>query len=1172
MSTNPRIVSLLIGAFWALCAGAPVVADDTELFTGGTALSSTAHPNIMFIIDTSGSMGSHVLTQPPYDGSIIYPTFGTFCDPNRIYWRRGTGDAPECDTDNYIEASALRCDAAIQAMAVTGFYTDMMAQYDPNSGNGGQRWEGLDDEYHDRVVECEDDSGLHGDGIDTTNLYARNGSSSSSGYWGPETNSISWGQNPVNTNYTLFSGNFLNWANSPTAARTRLEIVQDVTQGVLTSVRGINVGMMQFNANIDDRDDGGVVQVPIAEQGRSALDIQLTFQNIVPSGFTPTSETMYEAALYYSGREVLWGENSVGVAIVNGTNPKQYDTPIDASCQKNYVVLLSDGEPTNDDAADDLIENMVDEAGTHFSSVVEGGVCDSPETYPDGFSPSGGECLDDLAEFLYEGDWSDHDGQQNVTTYAVGFTVDLPILQDAATRGGGDYYVANDTASLTAALTNIITEILTQDISFAAPTVAVNAFNRTQNLSDLFISVFRPSGTTHWPGNLKKYRIRASDAQIVDVNGDPAVDESNGFFFDTAQSYWSAEIDGRDVELGGAAALLPTSETTPSRRVYTNLSGTDLTDAANRVELANTALDDALLGTGGTGDPTRDQVINFINGLDAADYDGDDDFTEARSQMGDPFHSQPASVVYGPGLRDGLVFMGTNDGVLHAINLETGVEEWSFIPSDFLPNQIDILQDNTAPTKLYGVDGDMRVQVLADNDGVIESGEKVYLFFGMGRGGDFYYGLDVSVRDDPQLLWRIDDGTLPGLGQSWSPPTPTRVEVDGAIQNADHLALVIGGGYEPNQDDVALTTDTIGNSVYIVDSVSGALLWHASRSGTHKSFATAGRAMDYSIPGRVRVIDIDGNGYADRMYAGDMGGQVWRFDVFNGSAAADLVNGGVIASVGGAANSGAENVRRFYNAPDVAFISSPTGTFTHVGIGSGHRGHPLNTGVQDYFYALRDSSTPLTQAQFDSRTVVTHAALTTVTGSSSSVSSSSPGWKFALSIGGWNGEKVLAEARTFANQVFFSTFQPSTTAVSGCIPSLGTNRTYAMSVYNGNPVLNLDGSADDSNDLYVQTEGGILPAAQVLFIANDANLDGTPDIEQDTDEDGVSDAEDEDDDGDGTPDHLEDDDGDGVLNYLDEDWGQNSGDDAVVCVGLRCFTGVMTNDPIRTFWSQENLD
>ena len=129
MSTNPRIVSLLIGAFWSLCAGAPAVADDTELFLGGAALAgSGAHPNIMFIIDTSGSMGAHVQTQPPYDASITYPVFGTFCDANRIYWRRGTGDAPTCDTDNWFDASALRCDAALQAMRVTGFYTETMAQ------------------------------------------------------------------------------------------------------------------------------------------------------------------------------------------------------------------------------------------------------------------------------------------------------------------------------------------------------------------------------------------------------------------------------------------------------------------------------------------------------------------------------------------------------------------------------------------------------------------------------------------------------------------------------------------------------------------------------------------------------------------------------------------------------------------------------------------------------------------------------------------------------------------------------------------------------------------------------------------------------------------------------------------------------------------------------------
>jgi type IV pilus assembly protein PilY1 len=1161
---HARTFSFLIGAFWTLCAGAPAVADDTELFVGGAAIRSAASPNILFILDNSGSMGSRVTTQLPYDSSIIYPSIG--CEPDRIYWRRGVGNAPSCNTNNWFNASALRCDAAIQAMASSGFYTDTMAQYDPSTGSGGLRWEGISDSQPNRVVECEDDRGIHGDGVNTSNLYARNGSTDSNGYWGSESEEISWGQTPVNNNYTLFSGNLLNWTGSATSEQTKLQIVQDVTNDLLSSVNGVNVGLMYFNLNSNDNNNGGQVAAAIADVGRTRQGTQTTIQSVVPSGFTPLSETLYEAALYYSGREVLYGSNSIGTSIITGTNPKVYDSPINVTCQKNYVVLLTDGEPTLDQAADGLITSMVDESGTSFSSVVPGGTCDV-EAYPAGFAPDGGECLDDLAEFLHEGDWSQEQGRQEITTYTVGFTVDLPILEDTAVRGGGRYYTANDTAGLTAALTNIITEVLTTDISFTAPTVAVNAFNRTQNLSDLFVSVFRPSGTVHWPGNLKKYRIRSGDGTIVDANGYAAVDPDTGFFYETAQSYWSQDIDGHDVEIGGAAALLPPSQTVPGRRVYTNLSGTVLTSPSNQVDIANTALTDSVLGTGGSGDPTREQVINFINGHDAADADQDGDVTEARLQMGDPFHSQPVSVIYGPELREGLVFMGTNDGVLHAIDLETGIEQWAFIPRDFLGNQALFFEDAAAASKLYGVDGDMRIQVVADNDGIIEAEEKVYLFFGMGRGGDFYYGLDISDPAAPQLLWRLDNGTLPGLGQTWSPPMPTRINVSGATQNADRLALVIGGGYEPDQDNPALTTDTIGNSIYIVDSVSGALLWHGSPNGTHKSFG----AMNYSIPARIRVVDIDGDGFADRMYAGDMGGQVWRFDVKNGQTASNLIDGGVIASLGGAAITGSQNVRRFYNAPDVAFINTPNGSFTHIGIGSGHRGHPLNLGVEDYFYALRDyAATPLTQAQFDARTVLQHTDLTLV-GGSSSVPSSGPGWRVALNVGGWNGEKVLAEARTFANQVFFSTFQPST-GVSGCIPQLGTNRTYAMSVYTGAPVMNLDGSTDGSNDLFLEAQGGILPAAQALFIANDANLDGMPDTEQDSDNDGIPDSEDEDADGDGVLDNLEDDDGDGIPNHLDEDWAGNSGDDAVVCVGLRCFTGVMTNDPIRTFWAQESLD
>ena len=99
-----------------------------------------------------------------------------------------------------------------------------------------------------------------------------------------------------------------------------------------------------------------------------------------------------------------------------------------------------------------------------------------------------GACLDDISEYLYKTDVNSQvPGQQNVTTYTIGFTVDLPILKSTAERAGGEYYLASDVKSLTAALTDIVTDIFDRDISFTAPAVAVNAFNRTQHLNDLYV-------------------------------------------------------------------------------------------------------------------------------------------------------------------------------------------------------------------------------------------------------------------------------------------------------------------------------------------------------------------------------------------------------------------------------------------------------------------------------------------------------------------------------------------------------------------------------------------------------------------------------------------------------------------------------------------------------------
>jgi type IV pilus assembly protein PilY1 len=1101
-----------------LLAGAPVIADDTELFVNDAASLPTGRPNILFIIDNSGSMDATLVTHETYDPAEVYP--GS-CSPDRVYWRSGTGDPPECGTDSWFSRAVLVCNAAVQAFANGGGrYTNLMAQYRP----ANERWQRISAAHKSDPVECEDDSGLHGDGSSATEVYAQDGNSAQrwSALAGAE---VSWGSVPTDRTYTIYDANFLNWYYGPSGVSTRMQVVKDVVNGLLATMNGVNVGLMQFNT-----EEGGPVVHAMEDMGSARSAMQAKINALKATTFTPLSETLYEAALYYRGGLVDYGHPDGGslygpVASAQESrrpdNPAAYLSPVEMSCQKNFIVLLTDGEPTLDVSANDKIPAL-----PGFASLV-GPSCD-----PAGLDGNG-DCLDDLAEYLYRSDARpDLPGTQNVTTHVIGFAIDLPILAATAARGGGLYFTADDTASLSNALANIVTSMLDFNTTFTAPTVSVNAFNRTQHLNELFVTMFRPTGDAHWPGNIKKYRLRPSDGVIVDADGNPAVDPTTGFFAQNSRSYWSATVDGPNVEAGGAAHRLPHPDL---RTVFTFLGNFDLTASSNEVSRLNPALGDTLLNSGGSGEPTREDVIDFIRGREV----GGDGSGVPRNEMGDPLHAQPATVVYGPDAEDIVVFFATNHGVLHAINAETGVEKWAFMLPDFLDMQRDLMVNDVTPNKLYGIDGNLRVQILSNQDGVIsgDDGDRVLLYFGMRRGGDFYYALDVTDPDRPELLWRLGEGDLPGIGQSWSTPVPTRINVQGVNQNDDHLVLVFGGGYDASQDNLEPSSDGTGNSIYIVDSISGALLWHGTSGGTDANFAR----MNRSIPAEVRVIDFNGNGYADRMYAADMGGQIWRFDVFNGQPRSSLVTGGVIAELGTApsATGAIEHNRRFYYPPDVALATSREFNFLHVGVGSGHRARPNGTHNQDRFYALRDYAMfgKLTQADYDTLTPVRDADLVDVTEAVNAiVPQGSPGWKLELRDGGWRGEKVLAGSSTFNNRVFFTTFRPGTNGTEPtCEPVPGTNRLYSVSLFNGAPLTNLDGSIDDTEltveDRYMEFTGSI--PSEVVFIFP------SPEV-------GPGDAE--------------------------SCVGDECQPPVFACVDLFCFPPGFENNPIRTYWSQENLD
>src|SRR5262249_43976953 len=151
--------------------------------------------------------------------------------------------------------------------------------------------------------------------------------------------------------------------------------------------------------------------------------------------------------------------------------------------------------------------------------------------------------------------------------------------------------------------------------------------------------------------------------------------------------------------------------------------------------------------------------------------------------------------------------------------------------------------------------------------------------------------------------------------------------------------------------------------------------------------------------------------------------------------------------------------RRFYNAPDVAAVNRRgTPPFFNIAIGSGYRGHPLNTTIKDYFYSIRDYQpfTALTQDQYDGKAVsgnvtVIHnsdAGLVDVTNTVKPDMGTKPaGWRLQLNQGA--GEKSLASSTTLNYVVLFPTYQPNVAAASStsCTPAAGKNRAYAVSLF-----------------------------------------------------------------------------------------------------------------------------
>ena len=1055
MSTN-RLTYFSIAVILSVVPTAAVIADDTDLYLGQVSNGPTVRPKVLIILDNSGSMTSEVpSTKPAYDPSTVYANQGEV-SRDRIYWSTD-GRPPGTGTDHYLLANSNRCGASASVLSTTGIYTDYFAAWRPK--NGTYRWRTVNDSDGTResqYVECQADIG-------TQNAANPGAPAQADGYplntsSGPYTNAIAssnvdWDNMGVRS---FYSANYMNWYHNASLAaptKTRIEIAREVANNIIEGNPNIDFGLMIFNRNGDGQPNGGRIIRRIVENmsdaQRSAL--QTTVNDIRAETWTPLCETLYEAYRYFSGGLVYFGDDEPTLLPARDSAAERsgrYISPL-GDCQQAYLILMTDGEPTKDTSADSLIDALPNMGSTSDSR------------------------LDELAGWMYRTDLDGNpsNGTQRVVTYTIGFATDQALLSATASKGGGRYYTALSAMELQDAFQGAVNEILSTDATFTAPSVAVNSFNRTRSLDDIYIAMFRPDSRPRWPGNLKKLRLD-STGTLVDADGVAAVDPVTGNIKETARSLWSAAPDGASVTSGGVGALLAARD--PAARTIKTNSGTG--GALESLAVTNTNLSNTDFGV--AGETEKNRVITWARGVDVDDEDEDESTTDTRPWiLGDPLHSRPLVINYGarsgytrtnPDVR---IVMGTNSGFLHMFKSGDGSEVWAFIPKELLP-LLETLRVNASSTAHpYGVDGTATVHLIdANADGTISGeGDAAYLYFGLRRGGTAYYALNITDPDNPVFMWKIDDRStgLSELGQSWSTPVATK------IPGYDGLVLIFGGGYDPGKDaDGIGGNDSVGRGVFIVDALNGALVWSATPAANSAKNLSVSALVD-SIAAPVTVLDSNGDHLSDRIYAADTGGNLWRFDL-PGLALPDETQEAwsafKLASLGGDT---AASDRRFFNKPDIVRTRYGSLAFDGIAIGSGNRESPLETAVTNRFYLVRDTQTRLASFSetFTPPTAITESDLIDVTANAvqdgttaqanavTTALQTAKGWYVTLEQ---SGEKALAASMTLSGTVFFTSFTPDASETR-CVPVPGNGKLYAVNLQDAKAVFNWEVSSSPSS-------------------------------------------------------------------------------------------------------------
>ena len=839
-----------------------------------------------------------------------------------------------------------------------------------------------------------------------------------------------------------YNGNYLNWIFwhatdeeisqlSTQSNKTRIQVAKEVLTYLINNTNGVRFGLMQFDTASTDH--GGML---LAECGSSKEILLNAVGNLRAITWTPLSETMIEAWDYFRGSNKSYYRNA------------KYNSPIQYYCQKNFIILVTDGEPTKDWTFPDWV-----------LPAIEGRYDSTPQSGNSGFP----YYLDGVAWYLNNTDARNNlVGLQNISTYTIGFNSDHPLLKRTAEKGGGSYFIADNKEQLINALESVLNEISLRSYSFTSPSVPAV---RTIYGNYVYITSFEPNETPFWKGYAKAYRLEKNGTLKVDESGNPSPESL----------IWDA-----------GEKLVNISSTARNIKTYINGNMKAFTiDNINNNDL------------GITDNTLREKIIAHIRGTDPFDIDYDGLKDEERAwKLGDIFHSNPVIVgspskffidegYNGPGgfyernkKRTKIIIVGANDGMLHAFNggnwdesiadhdEGTGIEEWAFIPPSILKNLKLMISTHT-----FYVDSSPKVADVwfdNNNNGVKDVDEwRTVIICGLRKGGKHYFALDITDTKDPKFMWEFPSSVeiLSKLGESWSEPAIGKVKLEGK----EKWVAFIGGGFDPNENRKNGTSRaTVGKGLFIIDIKTGSLIKEISGI----------EGMNYSFPSPPAAVDINLDGFIDKVYIGDLAGQMWVFDV----SSEDIANWtGKRLFVAPATPTEKHPI---YYQPAVAFDQNK---IPWVYFGTGDRENPNDsTNPPERFYAIKDDGQGVYPRREENLKDLIGLGENTFT----KVVDPYKGWFIKLDKTDGKHEKVLAKPAVFSRLVYFTTYSFKQTN-DPCKVS-GDAKLYIIEYQSGggailvNDYSDLLGTASDRSKII----GEGIPSSPVISV----NMDGEASI------------------------------------------------------------------------------